>query len=74
MVFFLSALQSLLDDKGLKEVTTAAKKILDAMNKKEFKLATLLWSKAEDIIENVSGYSVMNWDGHINRLRGGKEF
>ncbi|XP_072847045.2 retinoid-inducible serine carboxypeptidase isoform X1 [Pogona vitticeps] len=43
---------SLLDDKGLKEVTTAAKKILDAMNKKEFKLATLLWSKAEDIIEN----------------------
>ncbi|KAH0629229.1 hypothetical protein JD844_011153 [Phrynosoma platyrhinos] len=53
--------KSLLDDKGLKEVTTAAKKILDAMNKKEFKLATLLWSKAEDIIEeNTNGVNFYN--------------
>ncbi|XP_042303508.1 retinoid-inducible serine carboxypeptidase [Sceloporus undulatus] len=52
---------SLLDDKGLKEVTTAAKKILDAMNKREFKLATLLWSKAEDIIEeNTNGVNFYN--------------
>lgn len=52
---FLLALQSYLDDKGLKEVTDAAKKILNAMNKKEYKLATVLWSKAEDIIEEVMG-------------------
>ncbi|XP_062975972.1 retinoid-inducible serine carboxypeptidase [Elgaria multicarinata webbii] len=52
---------SFLDDKGLKEVTTAAKKILDAMNKREFKLATLLWSKAEDIIEeNTNGVNFYN--------------
>nr|XP_060619954.1 retinoid-inducible serine carboxypeptidase [Anolis sagrei ordinatus] len=52
---------SLLDDKGLKEVTTAAKKILDAVNKKQFKLATLLWSKAEDIIEeNTNGVNFYN--------------
>ncbi|XP_061471320.1 retinoid-inducible serine carboxypeptidase [Rhineura floridana] len=52
---------SYLDDKGLKEVTTAAKKILDAMHKREFKLATLLWSKAEDIIEeNTNGVNFYN--------------
>uniref|UniRef100_A0A8D2IN51 Carboxypeptidase n=1 Tax=Varanus komodoensis TaxID=61221 RepID=A0A8D2IN51_VARKO len=57
---------SLLDDKGLKEVTTAAKKILDAMNKREFKLATLLWSRAEDIIEEytngVNFYNILTQD------------
>uniref|UniRef100_A0A8D0KNK8 Carboxypeptidase n=1 Tax=Salvator merianae TaxID=96440 RepID=A0A8D0KNK8_SALMN len=52
---------SFLDDKGLKEVTASAKKILDAMNKREFKLATLLWSKAEDIIEqNSNGVNFYN--------------
>ncbi|XP_015283573.1 PREDICTED: retinoid-inducible serine carboxypeptidase [Gekko japonicus] len=52
---------SYLDDKGLKEVTGAAKKILNAMNNKEYKLATLLWSKAEDIIEeNTNGVNFYN--------------
>ncbi|KAM6474380.1 retinoid-inducible serine carboxypeptidase isoform 1-T2 [Liasis olivaceus] len=52
---------SFLDDKGLKEVTTAAKKILSAMNTGAFKLATLLWSKAEDIIEeNTNGVNFYN--------------
>lgn len=49
----LLVLQSFLDDQGLKEVTNAAKKILNAMNTGAFKLATLLWDKAEDIIEKV---------------------
>ncbi|XP_034959731.2 retinoid-inducible serine carboxypeptidase [Zootoca vivipara] len=57
---------SYLDDKGLKQVTTAAKKVLDAINKRQFKLATLLWSKAEDIIEEytngVNFYNILTQD------------
>ncbi|XP_070793887.1 retinoid-inducible serine carboxypeptidase [Pituophis catenifer annectens] len=52
---------SFLDDQGLKEVTNAAKKILNAMNTGAFKLATLLWDKAEDIIEkNTNGVNFYN--------------
>uniref|UniRef100_A0A8D0GM67 Carboxypeptidase n=1 Tax=Sphenodon punctatus TaxID=8508 RepID=A0A8D0GM67_SPHPU len=57
---------SLLDDQGLEEVTAAAKKVLDAVNKKQYKLATLLWSATEDIIETntngVSFYNIMTSD------------
>ncbi|XP_054859426.1 retinoid-inducible serine carboxypeptidase [Eublepharis macularius] len=57
---------SYLDDKGLKEVTGAAKKILNAMNRKEYKLATMLWSSAEDIIEEstngVNFYNILTPD------------
>uniref|UniRef100_A0A8C5WSV2 Carboxypeptidase n=2 Tax=Laticauda laticaudata TaxID=8630 RepID=A0A8C5WSV2_LATLA len=52
---------SFLDDQGLKEVTTAAKKILNAINTGAFKFATLLWDKAEDIIEkNTNGVNFYN--------------
>ena len=45
--------QSFLDDKGLAEVTAVAKEIMDAINKKQYGLATELWGKAEDVIEEV---------------------
>ncbi|KAJ6656415.1 hypothetical protein lerEdw1_003703, partial [Lerista edwardsae] len=52
---------SFLDDNGLKEVTGAAKKILNAIHKQDFKQATLFWSEAEDIIEkNTNGVNFYN--------------
>lgn len=45
--------QSLLDDNGLAEVTAVAKEIMDAINKNQYGLATELWGKAEDVIEEV---------------------
>ncbi|XP_053151475.1 retinoid-inducible serine carboxypeptidase isoform X2 [Hemicordylus capensis] len=52
---------SFLDDRGLREVTTVAKKILDAVDKSEFKQATSLWSEAEEIIEkNTNGVNFYN--------------
>ncbi|XP_006271289.2 retinoid-inducible serine carboxypeptidase isoform X1 [Alligator mississippiensis] len=52
---------SLLDDKGLTEVTAAAKEVMDAVNKKDYALATQLWSKTEEIIEqNTDGVNFYN--------------
>lgn len=45
--------QSLLDDNGLREVTAVAKEIMDAINKNQYGLATELWGKAEEVIEEV---------------------
>ncbi|XP_069728788.1 retinoid-inducible serine carboxypeptidase [Phaenicophaeus curvirostris] len=57
---------SLLDDKGLAEVTAVAKEIMDAINKDQYGLATELWGKAEEIIEmntdNVNFYNIMTKD------------
>ncbi|XP_066470998.1 retinoid-inducible serine carboxypeptidase [Tiliqua scincoides] len=61
---------SFLDDKGLKEVTDAAKKILDAINKQDFRKATEFWGQAEDIIEkNTNGvnfYNILTHDSDSN--------
>jgi serine carboxypeptidase 1 len=46
--------QSLLDDKGLAEVSIVAEKVLDAVNKGLYKEATQLWEEAEMVIEKVS--------------------
>uniref|UniRef100_A0A8C3J1G6 Carboxypeptidase n=1 Tax=Calidris pygmaea TaxID=425635 RepID=A0A8C3J1G6_9CHAR len=54
---------SLLDDNGLAEVTAVAKEIMDAINKNQYGLATELWGKAEEVIEentdNVNFYNIM---------------
>nr|XP_006125217.1 retinoid-inducible serine carboxypeptidase [Pelodiscus sinensis] len=54
---------SLLDDQGLVEVTAAAKKVMDALNKKQYTLATELWSQTEEVIEqntdNVNFYNIL---------------
>lgn len=47
--------QSLLDDKGLAEVSSVAEEVLDAINKGYYKEATQLWQKAEMVIEKVKG-------------------
>nr|XP_033815927.1 retinoid-inducible serine carboxypeptidase isoform X2 [Geotrypetes seraphini]XP_033815928.1 retinoid-inducible serine carboxypeptidase isoform X2 [Geotrypetes seraphini] len=57
---------SLLDDKGLTEVTDAAKQILDAVSSGKYKEATTLWSQMEDIITNntdgVNFYNILTKD------------
>ncbi|XP_034646170.1 retinoid-inducible serine carboxypeptidase [Trachemys scripta elegans] len=54
---------SLLDDQGLVEVTAAAKKVMNAVNKGQYTLATELWSQTEDVIEqntdNVNFYNIL---------------
>nr|XP_008165780.1 retinoid-inducible serine carboxypeptidase isoform X1 [Chrysemys picta bellii] len=54
---------SLLDDQGLVEVTAAAKKVMNAVNKGQYTLATLLWCHTEDVIEqntdNVNFYNIL---------------
>ncbi|XP_071988478.1 retinoid-inducible serine carboxypeptidase, partial [Engystomops pustulosus] len=52
---------SLLDDSGLKEVQTAAIAVQEALAKGQSTLATELWSKTEDIIEqNTDGVNFYN--------------
>ncbi|XP_067403513.1 retinoid-inducible serine carboxypeptidase [Emydura macquarii macquarii] len=55
---------SLLDDQGLVEVTAAAKKVMNALNKKQFTLATELWSLTEEVIEqntdDVNFYNILS--------------
>ncbi|EPY83540.1 retinoid-inducible serine carboxypeptidase [Camelus ferus] len=43
--------QSLLDDQGLAEVSEIAEQVLDAVNKGLYKEATMLWGKAEMVVE-----------------------
>ncbi|XP_074870757.1 retinoid-inducible serine carboxypeptidase [Carettochelys insculpta] len=54
---------SLLDDQGLVEVTAAAKKVMNAVNKKQYTLATELWSETESVVEqntdNVNFYNIL---------------
>lgn len=52
--------QSLLDDNGLREVTAVAKEIMDAINKNQYGLATELWGKAEEVIEEVRSLTSSN--------------
>lgn len=52
----LFAFQSLLDDQGLVEVTAAAKKVMNAVNKGQYTLATELWSQTEEVVEQVRKY------------------
>lgn len=52
------ALQSLLDDQGLAEVSQVAEQVLDAVNKGLYKEATQLWGKAEMVIEQVTGHTL----------------
>ncbi|KAB1265842.1 Retinoid-inducible serine carboxypeptidase [Camelus dromedarius] len=42
---------SLLDDQGLAEVSEIAEQVLDAVNKGLYKEATMLWGKAEMVVE-----------------------
>lgn len=47
------AVQSLLDDNGLAEVSRAAEDVKKAVEQQEFRKATELWSVAETVVEQV---------------------
>ncbi|XP_054615900.1 retinoid-inducible serine carboxypeptidase isoform X1 [Dunckerocampus dactyliophorus] len=52
---------SLLDDRGLKEVSGAAEAVKDAVEQKQFQKATELWSVAETVVEqNTNGVNFYN--------------
>ncbi|MGH0147862.1 UNVERIFIED_CONTAM: hypothetical protein FKN15_061101 [Acipenser sinensis] len=52
---------SLLDDRGLAEVTDAAKRVQEAVERQEFDTATELWSLAENAVEqNTNGVNFYN--------------
>ncbi|XP_017394318.1 retinoid-inducible serine carboxypeptidase [Cebus imitator] len=52
---------SLLEDKGLAEVSKIAEQVLNAINKELYREATVLWGKAEMIIEqNTDGVNFYN--------------
>uniref|UniRef100_A0A8C8RAN1 Carboxypeptidase n=1 Tax=Pelusios castaneus TaxID=367368 RepID=A0A8C8RAN1_9SAUR len=54
---------SLLDDQGLVEVTAAAKEVMNAVNRRQYALATELWSATEEVIEqntdDVNFYNIL---------------
>ncbi|KAK2111625.1 Retinoid-inducible serine carboxypeptidase [Saguinus oedipus] len=53
--------KSLLEDKGLAEVSKVAEQVLNAINKELYREATVLWGKAEMIIEqNTDGVNFYN--------------
>ncbi|XP_073516497.1 retinoid-inducible serine carboxypeptidase [Phyllobates terribilis] len=61
---------SLLDDTGLQEVQAAASAVQDALTKEQFTLATELWSKTEDVIEeNTDGVNFYNILSHESLMR-----
>lgn len=47
------AVQSLLDDNGLKDVTSAAEAVKQAVEQQQFQKATELWSVTETVVEQV---------------------
>ncbi|ELW61600.1 Retinoid-inducible serine carboxypeptidase [Tupaia chinensis] len=70
--------QSLLDDNGLAEVFKIAEQVLDAVNKKHYKEATLLWDKAEVVIENntdgVNFYNILTKSSPMSVMESSLEF
>lgn len=46
-------MQSLLDDNGLKDVTSAAEAVKQAVEQQQFQKATELWSVTETVVEQV---------------------
>lgn len=52
------ALQSLLDDVGLADVSSAAQAVQAAVAQQQFEKATELWSVAETVVEQVRGLGV----------------
>ncbi|XP_040291258.1 retinoid-inducible serine carboxypeptidase [Bufo bufo] len=69
---------SLLDGNGLKEVQAAATAVQDALATGQFKLATELWSKTEDVIEEntdgVNFYNILSKDSLMTGSRKEAEF
>lgn len=53
-ISLLSFDQSLLDDYGLADVSSAAEKVKQAVENEDFLKATELWSVAESVVEEVS--------------------
>lgn len=47
------AVQSLLDDAGLEDVSSAAEAVKQAVEKEQFQKATELWSVTETVVEQV---------------------
>jgi serine carboxypeptidase 1 len=69
---------SLLDDKGLAEVSIVAEKVLDAVNKGLYKEATQLWEEAEMVIEKnadgVNFYNILTKSTPSSAMESGLEF
>ncbi|XP_069849338.1 retinoid-inducible serine carboxypeptidase isoform X1 [Dipodomys merriami] len=69
---------SLLDDKGLAEVYNVAERVLDAINKEQYKEATQLWEEAEMVIEKntdgVNFYNILTKSTPTSAMESGLEF
>ncbi|KAM4843414.1 retinoid-inducible serine carboxypeptidase [Thomomys bottae] len=69
---------SLLDDKGLAEVSNVAEQVLDAINKEHYKEATQLWEEAEMVIEKntdgVNFYNILTKSTPTSAMESGLEF
>ncbi|XP_040856456.1 retinoid-inducible serine carboxypeptidase [Ochotona curzoniae] len=69
---------SLLDDKGLAEVSSVAEEVLDAINKGYYKEATQLWQKAEMVIEKntdgVNFYNILTKDSPMSSMESSLDF
>lgn len=51
----LRCVQSLLDEAGLADVSSAAEAVRKAVEQQQFEKATQLWSVVETVVEQVSG-------------------
>ncbi|KAB0399332.1 hypothetical protein E2I00_012374, partial [Balaenoptera physalus] len=69
---------SLLDDRGLAEVSRVAEQVLDAVNKRLYKEATELWRKAEMVIEQntdgVNFYNILTKTSPMSTVKSSLEF
>ncbi|KAM5149551.1 retinoid-inducible serine carboxypeptidase [Callospermophilus lateralis] len=69
---------SLLEDKGLAEVSNVAEQVLDAVNKGFYTEATQLWGKAETIIEKnadgVNFYNILTKSNPTSAMESSLEF
>ncbi|XP_008824644.1 retinoid-inducible serine carboxypeptidase [Nannospalax galili] len=69
---------SLLEDKGLAEVSSVAEQVLDAVNKGFYKEATQLWGKAELVIEKntdgVNFYNILTKSDPTSAMKSSLEF
>lgn len=56
--YYFLTVQSLLDDAGLADVSSAAEAVRKAVEQQQFQKATELWSVAETVVEQVSKSSM----------------
>lgn len=69
---------SLLDDKGLEEVSKVAEQVLNAIDHERYVEATELWGKAEQVVEQntdkVNFYNILTKDSPMSPKKSSQEF